>query len=104
MLTLAVAVALVALPERGELVAVIGAANVGVAVRVIVEPTGTPEVSNATVMGFAVAAGSVTSMLPVGDAGAETPATEVIFRFGCPARNTGPGTSIMGPGLFEPFA
>src|SRR6266581_3402069 len=54
-------------------------------------PTGTPTVVNTTVTGFGVAEGSVMSALPLGLAGALTPATLEIVSVGVPATKTGPG-------------
>jgi hypothetical protein len=48
-------------------------------------------VVNTTVTGLGVVEGSVMSALPVGLAGALTPATLAIVSVGVPATNTGPG-------------
>jgi len=91
-LTLTLAVALAVLPVNAGLVAITASPYDGVTVSLMMLPGGTPVVLKTTVTGLGVVAGKVMSALPVGLAGALTPATLLIVRVGAEAMNSGPGT------------
>src|SRR5437899_2691698 len=86
-LTLTLAVALAVLPVSAGLITEVIPPEAGVTVSLTVLPTGTPVVVKTTVTGFGVLAGRVISALPVGAAGAATPATNT--ELGAPVVNGG---------------
>ena len=92
--TLAVAVEAAKVPARALLTAELAAPFCGFAVTVTVVPSGMFPAAKPTLIGFAVPAGSVMSGAandPVGEAGAATPATEVILKVGAFGNATTPG-------------
>src|SRR5574337_1751193 len=97
MVRLAVAVEASGVPARAVLVTELAAPSRGFTVTVTVVPSGTFDAASVTVVGLAVPAGSMISGFenePVGDAGAATPATDVIVKPGAFGSATTSGLSI----------
>jgi hypothetical protein len=81
-------------PARAVLVAELAAPSNGFTVTVTVVPSGMFEAASPIVMGFVVPDGSMISGVekePVGEAGAATPATDVIVKLGAPGSASAPG-------------